>query len=310
MVDMLPAFWEPKAVLQIQTVLYNTELDDIERTVAALARAVELAISSDVLSRATLRIGDSSTTPVLREDGLRRLREAARGTLLVEYDFFAANLGSARGHNRLAAMAEEGTHFVWIQNPDVVVSPRVFEIVLEPFRRSGVGQVEAKQIPIEHPKEFDLVTGETEWTTTACVMTSLSLFREANGFDADSFFMYCDDVDFSLRIRELGFRAIFQPAAVCFHDKRLTADGSWQPTGAEQYYSAEAGLMMAHKWSYPEKLQEHLDYFVDSGDENLERAARAFLDRKENGTLPPPRDPLHLVARFQGNFYAKHRFTL
>jgi GT2 family glycosyltransferase len=263
-----------------------------------------------VLSRVVLRFGDSGSIPTLDERSLEHVREAASGTMRVEYDYFAANLGSARGHNRLAAQAEHDTHFIWIQNPDVIVSPRLFSTVLEPFQRAGVGQVEAKQLPIEHPKEYDPSTGETEWTTTACVMTPLPLFRELGGFDAESFFMYCDDVDLALRIRELGYRTLFQPAAICFHDKRLSVDGAWLPSGAEEYYSAEAGLMMAHKWSYPALLKETLGYFERSGEATLERAAKAFRERESGGTLPPSRDPDHRVARFQGHFFAKHRFPL
>lgn len=304
------AFWQPNASLQIQSVLYNTDLDDVERTVESLARAFELAVADGVLSQVVLRFGDSSPLPMLDDDGLKRLRKAANSMLSVEYDFFNGNFGSARGHNRLAEQAEDGTHFLWIQNPDVIVSPRLFSTVLEPFRRPGVGQVEAKQIPIEHPKEYNVVTGETEWTTTACVMTPLALFREIGGFDADSFFMYCDDVDLAFRIRELGYLTLFQPAAPCFHDKRLSEDGKWQPSGAEHYYSAEAALMMAHKWSYPQKLKEILSFFEGSGDLVLERAAGGFRKRESEGTLPQPRDAAHQVAKFSGNLYAKHRFPL
>jgi GT2 family glycosyltransferase len=306
----LPALWRPDAVLQIQSVLYNNSLGDITRTVEALARAVELAHSGGDLAEVVLRFGDSSSVPVLDEQSFEDLRRAARDTMTIEYDFFQANLGSARGHNRLASQAAEKTDFIWIQNPDVVVSPRLFQIVLEPFKRAGIGQVEAKQIPIEHPKEYNPQTGETEWTTTACVMTPLVLFRELNGFDADAFFMYCDDVDLALRIRELGYRLVFQPAAVCFHDKRLSSEGAWQPSGAERYYSAEAGLMMFHKWSYPESVQETLEHFQSSSDPDLLNAARKFLERRERGKLPVPRDPEHNVARFDGAFYCKHRFPL
>jgi len=307
---MMPVFGKPDAVLQVQSVLFNNSLADTERAVVALARAAELAISSGALSRVVLRYGDSGPFPALDEGGLEQLRRAARGFLRIEYDYFGANLGSARGHNRLADQAEDTTEFIWIQNPDVLVSPRLFETILEPFRRSGIGQVEAKQLPIEHPKEYDPVTGETAWATTACVMIPLALFRELNGFDGESFFLYCDDVDFSLRVREAGYRVVFQPAAVCFHDKRLSKDASWQPTGAEKYYSAEAGLLMAHKWSRPELVERTLRYFVGSGDAAQENAAKAFLDRKAAGTLPIPRDAGHTIAEFHGHFYAKHRYAL
>jgi GT2 family glycosyltransferase len=306
----LPVFGRSAAVMQIQSVLFNNEIEDLERAVMALSRSCELAISGGALSHVVLQFGDSSPLQTIDESKLERLRAAARSSFNVEYDYFSGNLGSAGGHNRLAKQAEEGTHFIWIQNPDVVVSPRLFEYVLEPFFQPGVGQVEAKQLPIEHPKDYDLKTGETAWTTTACVMTPLEVFRELKGFDSDTFFLYCDDVDFSFRIRELGFRLIFQPAAICFHDKRLSESGNWQPTSAEATYSAEAGLMMAHKWSRPDLVEQALKYFESSGESHLQRAAKVFLERREAGTLPEPRDHDHNVADFHGQFYAKHRFGL
>ena len=238
-----------------------------------------------------------------------RWPDAAHQTFFYHW-FNGANLGSARGHNELASRAGRDTDFLWIQNPDVVVSPRLFEQVLTPFHQPGVGQVEAKQLPIEHPKEYDPHTGETEWTTTACVMTPLALFHALDGFDADTFFLYCDDVDLSFRIRELGLRLIFQPAASCFHDKRLGEAGEWQPSIPEMIYSAEAALMMAHKWSYPEFLEQTLKIFESSGESHLQRAVDIFHARRSAGTLPKPRDPNHEVARFNGHFYTKHRFSL
>ena len=103
---------------------------------------------------------------------------------------------------------------------------------------------------------------------------------------------------------------MFQPAAICFHDKRLSDEATWQSTGAESYYSAEAGLMMAHKWSRPDLVKSALNFFVGSGDTNLEKAAKVFLDREAAGTLPKPRDPKHKIAEFDGFMYAKHRFEL
>jgi GT2 family glycosyltransferase len=303
-------FWHRDCAVQVQSVLFNNKVADISRAVAALSRAVELAHTDGDLGTVVLRLGDCSSLPVLDERSLEMLRVEAMGTMQVSYDFFGENLGTACGHNRLASAAEDRADFLWIQNPDVIVTPRLFSLVLGPFRRSGVGQVEAKQIPIEHPKEYDATTGETEWTTTACVMTPMAVFREVGGFDAESFFMYCDDVDLALRIRQLGYRLIFQPAAACFHDKRLLDDGTWNPTWAEQYYSAEAGLIMLHKWSYPELLEETLSFFQASSDPKLERAAKNFLERREHGALPVPQDPQHEVARFDGRYYGKHRFPL
>ena len=133
-----------------------------------------------------------------------------------------------------------GADIFLIQNPDVIVAPRLIEIMVTEFNRPGVGMVEAKQLPIEHPKDYDPQTGETGWATTACTMIPAPLFRELNGFDAESFFLYCDDVDFSWRVRLSGLKVIFQPAAVAFHDKRLTREGRWVATASERYYCLEA----------------------------------------------------------------------
>ena len=309
--DRRSVFGRVGAVLQIQTVLFNNDFDSLERAVKALSRCCELAIGAGAISKAVLRLGDCSPFQSLDEAKLERLQAAGRHLPDVVYHWFdGTNLGSARGHNELASRANEGTDFLWIQNPDVVVSPRLFEQVLAPFHQPGVGQVEAKQLPVEHPKEYDPATGETEWTTTACVMTPLALFRALDGFDADTFFLYCDDVDLAFRIRELGLRLIFQPAAGCFHDKRLGDSGEWQPSAAEVIYSAEAALMMAHKWSYPEFLEQTLKIFEGSGESYLQRAVDIFQARRTAGTLPVPRDPNHEVAKFNGHFYTKHRFPL
>jgi GT2 family glycosyltransferase len=308
-VGTMPAFGRAACSIQAQTVLYDSTFSDLRRTVEALARAVEIAMAQGAVGKAVLRLGDCSATPMLDQDLLTTLDQVAHGTMRIHYDFFAANLGSAGGHNRLAGIADEGTDFIWIQNPDVIVSPRLFLMVLEPFARPGVGQVEAKQLPAEHPKDYDPKTGETDWTTGACVMTPASLFRQVNGYDALTFFLYCDDVDLAFRIREQGYCIVFQPAAICFHDKRLAKNGAWQPTRAEQYYSAEAALMMAHKWSYPALLEEILGLFRYSSDADLQEAARVYSDREHAGTLPAPRDAAHRVARFMPPFYSKHRYV-
>jgi GT2 family glycosyltransferase len=303
-----PAFLKKPASVQVQSVLYNNEFAAIERAVASLARSAELAITAGACVKVTLRYGDSSSLPLLTEVDLATLNRVAMGCLTVEYVYFGGNLGSARGHNELASGSD--ADFLLIQNPDIVVSPRTLENLLAPFALPGVGLTEAKQLPIEHPKEYDTVTGETPWATTACAMIPLPLFRQLNGFDAEAFFLYCDDVDFSWLVREAGYKLLFQPAAVVFHDKRLTSSGQWQASQAEHYYSAEASLILAHKWSRPDLVEEYHRFFEKSGDENQKRAAQVFSERRLKNQLPPPRDGAHKIGQFIGYNYAKHRYPL
>ncbi|WP_376907582.1 glycosyltransferase [Agrobacterium fabrum] len=251
--------------------------------------------------------GDTSAQRCLSEATLERFVAEFSGTFNLSYSFFNENLGSARGHNRLSEHAD--TDFLLILNPDVVVSPRLFENMLAPFSYEKTGMVEAKQLPIEHPKAYDPTTGETGWATTACALTPTALFNSIEGFDADTFFLYCDDVDYSWRIREAGYKVIFMPSAVVFHDKRVSQRGAWQPSSAERRYSAEASLLMAHKWSRPDLVKRIASAFRNGGPDEL-AALTKFEEKKAAGTLPAPRDAAHCIGGFDGHFYTKHRFVL
>lgn len=301
-------FLKAGASVQVQSVLYNNDFEGVRRSVESIARAAELAISDGICMRVFLSYGDCSPRPSLSNTQLLELKSIGSNCLEIEYEYFNENLGSAQGHNRLAASCD--LDFLLIQNPDIVVSPRVFEGLLTPFRSPGIGMTEAKQLPIEHPKDYDRNTGETEWATTACAIIPVKLFNRLGGFDADFFFLYCDDVDFSWRVREAGFKILFLPSVAVFHDKRLSNSGKWETTAAERYYSAEAALFLTYKWSRVDLTSEHLSFFEAHGDENLKKAAKLFVERREKGDLPRLHDLDHKIAHFVGNYYARHRFDL
>ena len=301
-------FLAPAASLQVQTVLYGNHFSSVERAILSLGRAAELAIGSGMVSRVELAYGDSSPSPCLSEAELARLRAHYPDALTIRYDFFGGNLGSARGHNRLADATT--ADFILIKNPDVVVSPRLIINLLRAFTLPGVGMAEAKQLPIEHPKDYDPTTGETGWATTACAMIPLPLFRQLGGFDAETFFLYCDDVDFSWLVRLAGYKVIFQPSAVVFHDKRLSENARWQPTKSELYYSAEAALLLAEKWSRGDVVDQILRDWSVNGNEFTAKARAEYERRKRDGKLPSPLDPEHKIGYFVDGKYARHRYEL
>jgi GT2 family glycosyltransferase len=293
--------------IQAQTVLFGTAFASLQRAVASLGQAARVAVAAALCAPVLLRYGDSGAAPSLTADQLAELREAAGHALAIDYVWFGANLGSAGGQNRLAESA--GADYLLMLNPDVVVAANLFGQLLAPFRNDDVGIVEAKQLPFEHPKDYDPASGETSWATGACFLIRRSTFRRLGGFDADSFFLYCDDVDLSWRVRSLGLKVVFQPSALAFHDKRLSDDGRWQPGHPERYYSAEAALLLPHKWSRPDLVDRRLAAFSASTDPLLLRAAAAFRERRRNGRLPPPTDPQRRIGQFVGDQYAHHRFA-
>jgi GT2 family glycosyltransferase len=294
--------------LQIQSVLFGNDIADLDRGLDSLSRAIELAVEHGVVDRVSVVYGDCSPVPTLTDEGVairsQRLQEG--GAEGLTYTFFDENLGSAEGNNR--QWLETDAHLVFILNPDTVVAPDVLIELIAALRQPGVGLVEARQLPIEHAKDYDPVTGDTSWASGACSMVPLSVIRAIDGYDSRSFFLYCDDVDFSWRARLAGYRIVHRPSARVFHDKRLLADGSWSVGAEEEYWSAEGALVLAHKYSRPDRVKAIRKDLLGHGSEAQRRAVTDFDARLGAGRLPEPIDRDHAVGQFVAGNYARHRY--
>ncbi|WP_104082404.1 glycosyltransferase family 2 protein [Cryobacterium sp. Y11] len=292
--------------LVVQSVLFGNDAHEIVRAAQAVANSVKWARSRGLIGEWKLLLGDCSPTPVLNVlhmDEIASTVGAEGGQF--ELHSFGANLGSAAGHNALAS--KEFSELILILNPDAIAGPGTLS-VLACALDDGVGIAEARQIPLEHPKDFVAYSGDTSWASTACALTTRAAFDAVGGFDSDTFFLYCDDVDYSWRLRLAGYRVVYEPAARVFHDKRLTQTGDWPASGAEVYYSAEAALFMAHKYSRPEIVTRLLAQFRSEGSTSVLKAVAAFERKRKLGTLPTPLDAEHKVGQFIGDNYAVHRF--
>ncbi len=302
-----PVPHEPVSIAAL-TVLFNNSWESLRRSVAAFDNSVRIGREANLCSGFTLALGDASPAALLSEDRLEQLRALAPHIDLVHYEFFDENTGTSRGQNRLSRTTE--SDLIVLCNPDVVPDARAMWRMAALLDDQRIGIVEAKQLPIEHPKDYDEGTGLTSWCSGAFSMVRRALFEELEGFDEQTFFLYCDDVDLSWRIREAGYDAVMQPAAVVFHGKDLSASGGWVPTEAERYYSAEAALLLAHKWSRDVIVADLLEQFDSGVDENHRRAAEEFRRRQDEGVLVPQRDSSGAVGRFVDGQYAHHRYAL
>ncbi|WP_104106115.1 glycosyltransferase [Nocardioides sp. 616] len=278
------------------------------RTLEAFDTSARVGKEEGRCVRLEVLLGDASSAPVLSEQALAELHERFDAIDRIDYTFFDENVGTSKGHNALARRS--ACELVVISNPDIVVDARALWRMSEAMADPSVGMVEAKQLPFEHPKAYDESTGHTSWATTAFAMTRRSVLEQVGGFDEQTFFMYCDDVDYSWLVREAGLHVVFLPSAVVFHDKELSVEGAWMPTGAERRYSAEAALLLAHKWSRDDVVTRILGYFDASDVADERRAAEEFRRRAAEGRLVPQRDPEHRVATFVDDRYADHRFAL
>jgi GT2 family glycosyltransferase len=297
--------------LQVQTVVFNNRAESVLKAMRSLAASFRYAELFSHNLEVIVRIGDSSASPVLSSEVLSLIQSAFDNmNVTVHYEVFGANLGSAAGHNHLfdVGVYTFDPDALLIMNPDVYASPNAISEMLDELSADDVAAVEARQVPLQHPKYWDNTTGTTGWVTTAFTFIKRHIFEGLGKFDSDNFFLYCDDVDFSWRARLAGYRVVFAPQASVFHDKRLSAAGLYIPSGAERYFAIEAAMMMAWKYCNDSRFQKLITEGLSSDDSLWQRAAKSANEKIAARSEGDRLDRDHKVAEFYGDDYARHVF--
>ena len=131
--------------------------------------------------------------------------------------------GFGANHNQALAGARESQ--VCVLNPDVRVlddGQRPFAQMSQVASEPGVGcayplQVDEHGVLQESERELPSPSAlwrrrvlkqgqkQVDWVNAACMVIPADVWRSVQGFD-EGYFMYCEDVDLSLRIRLLGLR--------------------------------------------------------------------------------------------------------
>ncbi len=164
------------------------------------------------------------------------------------------NLGVASGRNAGAKLAIERfdpTHLLFLDN-DMVLQPGFPEALLAPFRDDDrVGQTQAKLLFLGDPQrindgggcQINFWTGRTDPvgfneidrgqcdSVAPCIscggamMVRVDLFQQLGGFDSIFDPFGPEDLDFSLRLQALGYKALYIPSAVAHHAVSHTFEG-------------------------------------------------------------------------------------
>ncbi len=293
--------------VRIQSVLYSPPALSLARYVRTLGQMVHVFTQARPDIRVTIALGDNSPSPTFLEEEVEQLRStlADSGLTSLTYEHFADNFGHGGAHNRLHRHSED-TDLILILNPDTCPSPNLL-LELVGAMSEGVGIVEGRQLPLEHQKAYDRATGDTGWASGACSLVRRDVFEITGGYD-EAFFLYCDDVDLSWRTRLAGLRVVYQPSATCFHDKRLSAAASEQPSDTEIFHSGLAGILLATKYSRPDLVESQLHHFALSPLPIHAKIVEAYQLRRSEGRLPLPLDPGGTVADFSTYAYSPLRF--
>jgi GT2 family glycosyltransferase len=157
------------------------------------------------------------------------------------------NLGVGSGRNAAAALARQRfapTHLLFLDN-DIVVAPGFVRALLAPFREDPtVAQVQSKLRLLHDPArlndgggcriewwwgrtspvgfgELDQGQHDSRRPCVACggaMMVRATQFDQLGGFDPIFDPFGPEDLDFSLRLQKAGYKALYVPEAVGYHE--------------------------------------------------------------------------------------------
>ncbi|MDO4769115.1 MAG: glycosyltransferase, partial [Brachymonas sp.] len=109
------------------------------------------------------------------------------------------------------------------------------------------GRLQNPSLPVyNYAREVDYCSG-------ASIMVPKALFDELGGFDEHYLPAYCEDSDLALKIRDKGYRVIYQPMSAVFHFEGITS-GTDTSQGTKAYQVENSKKLFA-RWQ--QRLKAH-----------------------------------------------------
>ncbi len=213
-------------------VTYNTEDTLLKRGLAAARSALK---NAGILKNSRLLVVDNGEPSLL---------ENVPSDLCLEHLESHGNVGFGTAHNRLMEEGfQKGADVYLAINPDGQLHPEALTMIVKMLLANDCrALVEALQFPAEHPKLYDPYTFHTPWASGACLAVPRAVYEEVGGFD-ENFFLYCEDVDLSWRVRAAGFPVLVCPPALFMH---AVTNRKIDDTFKATMYNA--GIILARKW--------------------------------------------------------------
>lgn len=174
------------------------------------------------------------------------------------------NLGFAEGCDwGIAAALNTGVEYIFLPNNDAVVNPDCLSTLISAAQSTPRAGLLSPQIAFQEaldtvwyrggefslwgrgPRhtvwrqrvDTDLRPADVDYATGCAMLIDPAVIHAVGTFDA-RLFAYCEDVDFSLRARRAGFRALVVPAALVHHGTTYTHE-----RGAQRVYYSIRNLL-------------------------------------------------------------------
>ena len=146
-------------------------------------------------------------------------------------------LGFGRNHNEALQDVPEG--YVCLLNPDVrLEDSQLFYWLAMYAAKPGVGcayPVQVNELGVMQDSERELPTptalwrrrvlgkkeSRVDWVNAACMVLPREAWVAVGGFD-ERYFMYCEDVDLCLRLRQAGYSLVRAPVQIVHAGQRAS----------------------------------------------------------------------------------------
>jgi GT2 family glycosyltransferase len=167
-----------------------------------------------------------------------------------------------------------GEHVILLNNDIEIISEEWIEAMLEFSQREDVGAVGAKlYYPDERIQHAGVILGlggvaghshkyfprhdrgyffrphivqNLSAVTAACMMVKRRVYLEAGGMDEENLKVAFNDVDFCLRLREMGYLNVYTPYCEAYHHESLSRGKEDDPQKAERFRKEIEYMKMRH----------------------------------------------------------------
>ncbi|MEO7068547.1 MAG: glycosyltransferase family 2 protein [Rhodanobacter sp.] len=175
-----------------------------------------------------------------------------------------SNIGFGAANNE--AMAQVHTPFALLLNPDSSIELEDLLVLLDTMARYPNAAAVAPQswqggniaqrcfrqafykVPRHKgPYQIAAATCCVEWLHGCCLLLRTDSFKHIGGFD-ESFFLYYEDDDLCLRLRQAGFTCLFEPAAMAKHLGGASSPKCFRMTFAKAFHYARSRHLAINKY--------------------------------------------------------------
>lgn len=148
----------------------------------------------------------------------------------------------------------------------------------------GMGQIDKGQCDTE--KEIDFMTG-------CCMLIKKEVFEKV-GFLSEDYFMYFEDVDFCVNIKNFGYKIWYNPKAIIYHKVGLSSGGEESPFSIKwgtrnrilfmnRYKNnvSSFGLILSKMFFYVTRFIRYIQYIFKGQDDKSKAIINGIKSYKE-----------------------------